>query len=425
MSFPVFRQRRGAALLVGCGMAFAPMVADATEAAPLTLPAAVALAVRDAPVLGADAARVDAARADADRAGRLPDPELTFGIGNLPLQGAGAFTFGADEMTMRTIGVMQRLPARATREAERAQAQAGVAAADSVRTTAAADVRREAAIAWIAAWSAQRKQLLLGDLRGSGELAVRVSRARLAGGSGSAAETLAARAEVVVLESRIDAATAQLAAARAELARWVGPDAGQALADAPDFDALPTAPARLLARLDALAPLAAWPARERAAEAALDAARASKRPEWRVGASYGARSAGLPDMATLEVGVSLPLFTRHRQDPAISARHAERDAVLAEHEDARRAQKAAVESALAKWQGQSRQVRRYRDELLPLARDRTRVALAAYRGGADLQDWLAARRDEVDLRIAYADALDAWGRDWAALAYLLPRETTR
>jgi hypothetical protein len=48
------------------------------------------------------------------------------------------------------------------------------------------------------------------------------------------------------------------------------------------------------------------------------------------------------------------------------------------------------------------------------------VALAAYRSGGTLQPWLEARRDEIALRLDYADALAAHARAWAALAYLLP-----
>lgn len=136
---------------------------------------------------------------------------------------------------------------------------------------------------------------------------------------------------------------------------------------------------------------------------------------------YGSRI-HLPDMIGIEVGVSLPLFPGNRQDQDISARYAERDAVKDEHEDARRAQREAVAAGLAAWQGYDKQVNTYRDQLLPLATDRSRTALAAYRGGGSLQPWLEARRDEIDTRVAYAQALAAWGTAWAQLAYLLPEQ---
>ena len=52
------------------------------------------------------------------RAGRLPDPSLTFGVSNYPITGPGAFSFRSDTMTMRTAGVMQAIPSHAAREAD-------------------------------------------------------------------------------------------------------------------------------------------------------------------------------------------------------------------------------------------------------------------------------------------------------------------
>ena len=151
------------------------------------------------------------------------------------------------------------------------------------------------------------------------------------------------------------------------------------------------------AGIDQQAPLQAWAAREQVAQAALEQARAARQPDWSVSASYGKRAPGLSDMVMLEVGVSLPLFTRNRQDRGISARQAQWDAVQADHEDARRAQREAVTRAVATWSGWGRQIARYQQTLLPLARDRAQTALAGYRGGGSLQPWLDARRAEIEL----------------------------
>ena len=139
---------------------------------------------------------------------------------------------------------------------------------------------------------------------------------------------------------------------------------------------------------------------------------------------YGKRAPRLSDMVTLQVSVSLPLFTRNRQDRGISAKQAQADAVQFAHDDARRAQREKVERTVATWQGWNRQIQRYRDTLLPLARDRTKTALASYRGGGLFQPWLDARRDDIELRLRYADALAARARLWASLAYLLPNPET-
>lgn len=424
MYIPACPRRPRASQMVIALVLLATAFAAGAARAPLTLQAAVELAAQDTPMLHAHAEHVIASREDAVRAGRLPDPELELGLNNLTATGPSAFDPAADMMTMQSIGIMQKVPSHAAREADRAAAYANVAAAEAQHRATGLEIRQAAALAWVALWAAQRKHQLLLDLRKEANTAVLASKARLAGGTGNASDALATRAELADLDNRIDAAQAQTDAARAELTRWIGKDADRELGDPPDFADLPVAPESLLVHLDRQAPLLQWAARESQADAALDAAQASKHPDWSVGLSYGKRFAGRADMISLDIGVSLPIFPGNRQDRDISARYADRDAVRAEHEDARRVQRAAIGQTLADWRGWTRQVNRYRNELLPLTRDRSRTALAAYRGGASLQPWLDARRDEIRTRVAYADALAQQGRDWAALAYLIPAENT-
>jgi outer membrane protein TolC len=420
MRFLLHRRRlRAPRLLFAALFALAalPLYA-ADDSGPLSLDAATQLAAARAPQVQAQLLRAQAAQDDAVRAGRLPDPKLTAGINNLTATGPEAFNAAADSMTMRSIGVMQEIPSGAKREAEKAVANAGVQLSDADIIKVRLAVKQATADAWVSLWAARRERSLLDDLREQAALAVKATKANLAGGAGDATDALSAKAAAVELENNIDAADADIAAAHAALQRWIGTRASEALADPPDFSDLRVPPAQLQA-VDRQAPLLGWTAREDQAQARIDLAKAGKHPNWSVGLVYGDRIR-LPDMIGIEVGVSLPLFPGNRQDRDISARYAERDAVHAEHEDARRAQREAVAAAIAEWQGDDKQVRRYRDELLPLAADRSRTALALYRGGASFQPWLEARRDEIDTRVAYAKALAAWGKAWAALAYLIP-----
>ena len=390
----------------------------------LTLDAAIHQAVERAPMLEARRAQSESARQDAARAGALPDPKLTVGVDNLAIQGPGAFTAGGDSMTMRTVGISQALPSRSKRQAERAMGSARVDLAASSEVATALSIQQQVADAWVTAWGAHHETLMLQSMRQAWAQDVAVAKARLRGGTGSAAEVLAVRMAALDLENRIDEATAREAQARASLARWLGVPTEQPLSDAPDFAVLPHDEASLLASLDRQGNLLGWPAREQAAEAELAAARADKRPEWSVGMSYGSRVRGLSDMVSLQVGVSLPLFTRNRQDRGISARAADLDAVHAEHDDARRQQTEAIQSAWAQWESLGQQVRRHRDELLPLSNDRATLALAAYRGGGGIQPLLDARRDEIAHHTDYARMQTEYGRAWAALAFLLPTSET-
>ncbi len=389
----------------------------------LTLRDAVQRGVAEAPRLLARDADIQAMREESARAGQLPDPTLTLGLNNYPVTSPGAYSLRSNPMTMRAVGITQAIPSKTLRDAERQLAGAQINAAQANRIATLQTQRQQIANAWIGLWAYGEQRTLLQDLQDESALAVRVAKARLRGGAGSATEVLAARADALTLDNRLESNQAALEAARASLQRWVG-DRETRLADPPDFSQLPIGRAQLEQSIDRQAPLQVWQAREQMADAALAEARAAKHPNWSVGLFYGHRAPRLSDTVTLQVGVSLPLFTRNRQDRGISAKYALRDAVMADREDARRAQREAVARAVATWRGWNRQIVRDEDTSLPLARDRTRTALAAYRGGAALQPWLDARRDEIQLRLSYADALAARAQLWASLAYLLPSPET-
>ena len=391
-------------------------------ATPLGIAEAMRIAEREAPALLARQAQLRAAGEDAARADALPDPMLTLAIDNLTITGSNAGRLGADMMTMRRVGVMQDWPLPSKRQARRSAAEAGVIEADAELQAGRLQVRRAAALAWVAAWRAGTELALLDELEIEVARAAELIERRLAGGVGSAGEALLARAELAELGARRRALRADLDAARAELARWLGPAARRPLDKAPDFATLPRDAAALRASIDRHAELQPAEARVLRAERAVALARADTRPDLRFGAAYGARS-GADDMLMLEVGVGLPLFRRDRQQRDIAARQAERDAAEAEHDDLRRRQRAALEAELARWAGLRSQAEHYRTQLLPLARDRGRLALAALHGGADLQAWLAAHHAEIELRLRYAAVLADLAGRWAWLSTLLPEDS--
>lgn len=386
---------------------------------PLTIQEATQLAVDRSPILDARRAGITATQEESARAGALPDPMLTVGIDNWPVTGPDAFDFSAEDMTMKKVGLRQDLPARAKRQAQRALAARSVDEARAQDLAEQLAVRRAAAEAWVDLWTAQRQLDTLQRLRDQAALAAKVSRARVASGGEPASDALATEAAVLELGNRLEEARAILVAAQAALARWLG-DAEVEAVDPPDFGSLPIAEAQLLAAVDRTGSLLPVTAQVETAAAAIDAARAEKRPDWSIAASYGQRAGGRSDMILLEVGIGLPLFPRNRQDRGIAAREADYQVALATREDLRRQEAARIRADIARWEGLKRQVALYEGSQLPLAGDRSTTALAAYRAGGDLQPWLNARRDELDAHQSHVERLGELGRAWTALTFLLP-----
>ena len=82
---------------------------------------------------------------------------------------------------------------------------------------------------------------------------------------------------------------------------------------------------------------------------------------------------------------------------------------------------AEVSQMIAEWDQLGAQVKQYEAEILPLARERARAALASYRAGrGDLRSALEAYAQQVDFVVEHAQLINARGRAWAFLRYLGP-----
>ena len=420
------RLRHCRRLLLACCLilsAFAGSGAAAESA--LSLAEATALAVDRAPLIEARDAGISSTSEEVARAASLPDPMLSFGVDSLPIGGTDAFSLTDDPMTMRSIGLTQALPSRAKREARRESALALQSQAVASKRASEIEIKRAAARAWIALWSAERERDLLNELREQNRLAVAAAKARLSGAAGTAGDALAARAAELELDNRIDDADAAIEQARAGLARWILEDARRPAATAPDFSVLLQSQSDLIARLDQQAPMLLWDAREAAADAALAEANAEKRPDWSIGGGVARRGAGASNVIWLQVGLGLPVFPANRQDRGIHARRADLQAIRAAREDARRAQEESLRRTFAEWSAQGSKVARFDESILPLGHDRSAITLAAFSGGAGLAAWLDAQRDEIRARIEYARLLGEWGQSWADLTFLLAQETAQ
>lgn len=394
----------------------------AIAARPLTLSEATRQALQTSPRLDARSAAVDAAQAEASRAGALPDPMLMLGIENLPVTGRDALDLGADDMTMKRIGLRQEIPAAAKRHAQRAIAARLV---EQTRADSRAErlaVQRAAAEAWIDLWAAGLEVAALDRVRDEAVLAAKTVKARLGAASASANEALAAQSAVLEIEIRRDTAIARQMGARAALARWLPGHGDFATAGEPDFSTLPRTREQLLAAIDQLGPVLQSRTRVESAAAAIDQARAEKRRDWSVAAYYGQRDRERSDMLSVEVAIGLPVFANRRQDRGVAAREAEYRQVLAERDDGKLQAIAEINAAWSRWEVLQRQLASYESGLLPVAADRAATSLAAYRAGGELQPWLEARRGELEVHLAHAGHQGELGRAWAALAYLLPSE---
>lgn len=401
--------------------AFALAVASADASSALSLPEAQRLAAKDAPQIEAQSAALRAAQASSTSAGELSDPKLIVGVDNLPADGAERFSFGRDFMTMRKIGFAQdftrqeKLKLRGDRAGAEVQKEAAMLALAQV------NLQRDVALSWIDRYFAERQLDLLKELARESELQITVAQAALAGGKGQATDPFAARIAVAQLADRINDAERMLARSQSQLTRWIGAAAKRPLESPPAFDLLTRRHEDLIGGIDRLPHLAMYAPIQAMADADLKLAREAKHPDWSLEVAYAQRGPAFSNMLSISVRIDLPIFQSRRQDPAIASKTALAEQVRAQADEARRMHAADIDSMYADWESGKTRVQRYLSDLLPLARERSEVALAAYRGGkADLAPVLEARKGEIDTRLNHLQAQGDLARAWAQLNFILP-----
>ena len=389
-----------AALAVAIAVYAGPAAAE-----PLTFNVALERAAANAPSVQANEAGVEATRSAAIAAGRLPDPTLSVGIDNFPISGPPAFTLNGDSMTMARVGVEQAFPNPAKRRAQRGRAQAGIGVAEADLAVEAQNVRLETALAWVDLYYAKRRLAQLQRLDQSlGDLQTTVS-ARLTSGSARPSQALEPAQLRAAVNDRRSELEAEVAKAQARLARLTGDPDADVSSDPPVLEV--DGPA-LRAGLASLPRLQALDAQTRAADADTVLARADKRPDWRVGTSYGRRDPAYGDMVSVTVSIDLPFFGKRRQDPLIAARESEANRARLMRDAGERDILAALDSDLADHAMHHQRLMNARQTLVPLTKRRAELDMASYSAGkldlgSALLSTLALAEAEVDALSREAD----------------------
>ena len=358
----------------------------------LTLPEAVRLAVERQPMLEAQAATVRAARENAIASAQLPDPELRFGVRDVPVNSEDRWSLSRDSDTQVMVGVMQAFPAGSSRRlrGEMGKREAEMAEQELVATRLL--IRRDAALVWIEAWKSNQALAFTQGAVREAELQVRAVEIAYTANRATQADVLAARVALGLLRDEAEKQAQDTQHARSQLSRWIGDAAYRPLdSEVPASDA-PLPLDQLIRRLRSHPYLNAYAKAVEVADADVDLARQSYRPGWWVELGYGYRTE-FSEMATLQVGVDLPVFTRNRQDRGVAAKLATQERAAQLRDDQVRQQEAEVRLNTADWNLLQERLKRFDTEILPQSEQRTSAALAAWQAGqGTLAGILEARR---------------------------------
>jgi cobalt-zinc-cadmium efflux system outer membrane protein len=393
--------------------------ANAAVAADATLSLATVLrAARDNLDVRLATHGLSAARADLQAADHAPLPTLSGKAGSIDLQnGIGPGNPLTRKRIDKSIGLDWTWERGDKRELRTRAARHGVdAAAADVE-----DVRNDQALAALSAYfdllGTQRKRDLVQELASSSQELARTAARRLQAGDLSSQDAARAQIEAQRAAADLTGSERDVRSAALALAQVAGLGVGPRVRLAEDWPSPPSSadwPARDPARIEQRPDVRAALERVRAAQAALEGAKALRTTD----VTWGASVDHFPGTSTrqVELRVQVPLAWGYAYGGEIGRAQAQLEQARDTLEKTRRDALAELDRLQIEAQAAAERQARYTGEILPRARQVAEMAEFAYRKGAiPLTDLLDARRtlrstllDATDAQVDAAKAVGAW-----------------
>ncbi len=370
------------------------------EATPvLSLDEAVRLSLADQPILSGHEAVINANERQAIAAAQLPDPKLSGGLKELPVDTREAFSLRRDNFTEFTVGLSQELPRANKRrlkgERKQLDAETERAALNGDRRA----IRRDASLAWLDVYEAEQGLTLAQRLTAEAALEVQTLEKDYGNGKASQADWSAAKVEAGLVADKEHDWLHHAQRTRAGLARWIGNDAQRPLAGTLPLPPPPSALPELMAAVDHHPVIDGLDTQIEASATDIALARQAYKPDFSV-EGYVAYRPGFSDFVGIQVSVGLPYFTKNRQDPELSAAFERSRAVKDRKRDLLREMHARVSQDYLDWHHYRERVGEFDTAIVPNAMRRIEEARGAYQAGRGSFDAvLLARRSLLDIQL--------------------------
>ena len=336
----------------------------------------------------------------------LPDPALSVGLQNVPLDN---FSMTRLPTTMLGVTLSQTVPAPALLRARAEKTEAAATTTGAEQALAAQTLRRTVGEDWLAVFAAEQRIALL---QAEQELYERLSQSAqtaYSAGRSAASDWVGLSVRKAEIADQIEAAQGSAAQARARLARWLG-----AAVNRPWPRRLPNELRQMPAGEWMAQPeLAVLRGRLAQARAGVSEAKAAFEPEFGVSLGYGIKAGSMPNTASVGLSLSLPIFTGARQTPRLAAARAQADATQLALDDRAAQIHARMQAARATEASLNTRLSTYDRRILP---ELKRIAALAQNqfgsGGGDFsaviqaeQALIAAKQARLDLTIDRARSL--------------------
>lgn len=410
--------------VAGAGVALLAASAALAAAEPLTPlgPLLEALRARN-PEVAAAAQELEAARARSRSARALEDPMLETGVLNVPTP---SWSLRDEDMTMKMVGLSQRLPFPGKRRLRAAVALESLeGAAARFRDTLQRSVR-DLKVAYNTLGRTDAEGELVRRTKQALEQLLAVAEARYAVGQATQADVLKAQTELAKMSDELITLEAERAMLIAELLRLAGRPQGASLrVKTPTLSTHPAALEDLASRAVERRPLLqALEAARASQEQAVALAQREYYPDFDLRLSYGQRErapSGMPreDMVSLSVAINLPLWRQGKLAPIVAEARAMREQSARMLDAARLATQAGIAQQRATLERTAQSARLYATSILPQARLTLEVSLSAYRvNRVDFPTVLDNQMTVFDYERALLEATSAHENALAELEYL-------
>jgi outer membrane protein TolC len=406
----------------------APLAAQVWTAEPARGPQLqelVAEAVRNSPEIRAAGNERLAAQHRVSPAGALDDPMLEAGVLNAPLKSSD--TFRREDMTMKMLGLSQKIPFPGKRDLRQdVAAKDAEAVAYAYQETVNRVIRDVKTSYFELAFVAESARLVEKN-RQVLEQFLKISESRYSVGQGNQADVLKAQTQLSKMADELIKLTRERRAIEAELMRALGRGSG-AGAPAPaalrlqetplQLDALLQSASRERPQLQGLKSLV-----DRGGKA-LDLARQDNYPDFDVKFSYGQRDKtldGMPrdDLVSVTVAINLPIWRESKRDPRIAEAIAMRDQAMDLYQAQLNELSSKLRQQVANAEQSLKSARLYESGILPQARLAVESSLAAYRvNRVDFLTLLDNQMTVLNYEIGYASALSNYNKALAEIDLL-------
>ena len=394
------------------------------HAADAVLEGMLAEAARNNPELRAAHREREAASQRATAAGALDDPMLEAGFLNVP---TANFSLSREDMTMKMLGISQRLPYPGKRDLRRQVAQGDADALAEAYRESLGRLARDIKAAYFDLSLVEQSSRAVLRNRAVVEQLLKLAEGRYAVAQSAQIDVLRAQTAFSRMTEELIKLERDRPLLEAELNRLLGraPGAAATVPAALELKQVVLSPAALTEQAARQRPqLRSLQALVARSERALELARKDRYPDFDVRLAYGQRDrmpdgTSRSDMVSVTVAINLPIWRESKVEPRIAEAQSMREQALGVYEAQRNETAAKLQQQVVIAQQSLRAANLYANELIPQARLGVEAAMAAYQvNRIELAALLENRMAVLNAEVARAGAIAAYNKALAEIDFL-------